>query len=119
MDVAPPRRVHTDGRSDDPLRSWHRPEHPYLGRLPRRCRHGEEEAVQVRAEQGSPRAPSRRHMGHTAISAALCRKHIEETVPTTDVDAVPLRIDEYIVGVTAGFEARCGGTLAHREHTDA
>src|SRR5262245_15804489 len=58
-------------------------------------------------------------MRHTAIGVALGREYVEETVSATDVDAVPLGIDEHIAGVAAGFDARRGGTLAHREHADA
>jgi hypothetical protein len=52
-------------------------------------------------------------MCDTAIGIARRIEHVEEPVAAASVDAVPLGIDEQIVGIAAYFDACDGRTLTH------
>src|SRR2546425_281222 len=55
-------------------------------------------------------------MREPAIAVALCIENIHKAFAATDIEAVSLWVEEQIVGITAGFDARDAAAVRLREH---
>src|SRR4051812_12214479 len=88
---------------------------PDRRRLARACPNRKEESVQLGHEERSPSTGSGSDPIDATILRPLDREHVEEPGPAADVDAVALLIEEHVIAVAAGLDARDRGSVLHRK----
>src|ERR1043165_5644035 len=91
-------------------------EHPYRCRFRASSTDCHEQPVQLRDDQGSPRAGSRADNSYPLIAPLVLLEHIDLTGPATHIAAMTLRIDKHVVRIAAGIQVGNDGVIGRGQH---
>src|SRR5882762_4523975 len=96
------------------MKSRHWTEEPDRCGLATGGAHGQHEAVDLRGEERRTRAGDRRDACGALIG--LCIEYVDDTLAAAHIDAMAFRVDEDVVGVSAGIHGRDRATILHAKH---
>ena len=95
------------------LRCWAK--YPDRGRFAAIGASGDEKPVDFGNKQRRSRTGYRRDVRSPPVCSSLRLEHVQVSVPTAEVHALALRIDEEIVGITTRVDGCNGAAVRHGE----
>src|SRR5262249_21617854 len=91
---------------------------PQLCRMRRAGARSDGEKIELGDEERGASAGNCWNAGAMAIIATLSLEHVDKSIATTDIDALPLGIKEYVVGIAACRQRGDTGSALHRKQCE-
>src|SRR5262245_33181092 len=79
---------------------------------------GDEQPVEVANKERGSRPGYRRNVGRAAVCVSLRLEYIQVSVPAAEIHALPLRIDEDIVGIATRIDHGNGTAVVQGEYAE-